>query len=314
MSKGYIIALAGVAFWSSTGVLIAYLTRTYPLAALQLAFWRDFFVALALLIIFALFAPSRLRQHPRTLPFYLVYGLILAVFNAIWTLSVSLNGAAVATVLAYGSAGFTVILAWFVFRESVDLPKIGAVILSLSGCVLVSNAHQAAAWQAGALPVLVGLLSGLAFAIYTLMGKETARRKLDSWVTLLYSFGFAAVFLFFINQIPGLPGVIPGAANLVPRLPLVAWLLILLLSVGPTILGYGLYTLSMHYLPAGIANLICTLEPSLTALQAYLLLGERLTTVQLLGSALVVAAVILVRVAEDFRGRALPAPPALKES
>lgn len=306
MSKGYIIALAGVAFWSSTGVLIAYLTRTYPLAALQLAFWRDFFVALALLIIFALFAPARLRQDPRTLPFYLIYGLILAVFNAIWTLSVSLNGAAVATVLAYGSAGFTVILAWFVFRESVDLPKIGAVILSLSGCVLVSNAHQASAWQAGALPVMVGLLSGLAFAIYTLMGKETARRKLDSWATLLYSFGFAAVFLFFINQIPGLPGVIPGVTNLVPRLPLVAWLLILLLSVGPTILGYGLYTLSMHYLPAGIANLICTLEPSLTALQAYILLGERLTAVQWMGSALVVAAVILVRVAEDFKGKSIP--------
>jgi len=100
--------------------------------------------------------------------------------------------------------------------------------------------------------------------------------------------------------------VIPGVTNLVPRLPLVAWLLILLLSVGPTILGYGLYTLSMHYLPAGIANLICTLEPSLTALQAYILLGERLTAVQWMGSALVVAAVILVRVAEDFKGKSIP--------
>ena len=42
---------------------------------------------------------------------------------------------------------------------------------------------------------------------------------------------------------------------------------------------------------------------ALTALEAYVLLGERLSGVQILGSAMVVAAVIVVRIAEDYADR-----------
>jgi len=64
----------------------------------------------------------------------------------------------------------------------------------------------------------------------------------------------------------------------------------------PTIGGYGLYTVSMKYLPAGTANLISTLEPPMTALIAYLLLQEQMTGVQIVGGLLILTGVVLVRV------------------
>ena len=77
----------------------------------------------------------------------------------------------------------------------------------------------------------------------------------------------------------------------------------ILLVIGPTIGGYGLYTVSLSYLPASVANLIATLEPSLTAAQSYVFLHETFTAPQLFGSVLIIAGVILLRVGE---GRARP--------
>ena len=44
LTKGYLIALVATTFWSTTGVFIRYLTETYHLPPLVLAFWRDLFV------------------------------------------------------------------------------------------------------------------------------------------------------------------------------------------------------------------------------------------------------------------------------
>jgi drug/metabolite transporter (DMT)-like permease len=67
------------------------------------------------------------------------------------------------------------------------------------------------------------------------------------------------------------------------------------LAVGPTIGGFGLYTYSLSYLPAGVANLIASMEPALTAAIAYLFLGEQMTSVQWLGSGLILVSVLSLR-------------------
>jgi drug/metabolite transporter (DMT)-like permease len=219
----------------------------------------------------------------------------LAVFNSIWALSVKANGAAVATVIAYSSAGFTAILAYFIFKEKLGLPKILAVILSLSGCVLVSGAYRLEMWQLNPIGVTVGLLSGLLFAAYSLMGKEAARRKLNPWTSLVYSFAFGSVFLLIFNLIPMLPGSAGSIHALLPDLPINGWIILIVLALVPTIFGFGLYNMSMNYIPASIANLLATLEPAMTALEAYILLDERMTIPQIIGGLIILSALIVVQ-------------------
>ena len=67
------------------------------------------------------------------------------------------------------------------------------------------------------------------------------------------------------------------------------------LALFPTLLGFGFYNIALGYLQASVVNLLATLEPVMTALLAYALLGERLTGVQLLGSALILTAVAAVQ-------------------
>lgn len=79
------------------------------------------------------------------------------------------------------------------------------------------------------------------------------------------------------------------------------WLWLILLAAGPTVAGFGLYNVSMVDLPSSIANLIVTSEPVFTAIIAYLLLGERLTGIQIGGAALILLGVFFLRIYEGRR-------------
>jgi drug/metabolite transporter (DMT)-like permease len=62
------------------------------------------------------------------------------------------------------------------------------------------------------------------------------------------------------------------------------WILLVILAEGPTLIGFGLYNISLVMLPSSTANLILILEPVITAITAYFLLGERLKPIELVGS------------------------------
>jgi drug/metabolite transporter (DMT)-like permease/ADP-ribose pyrophosphatase YjhB (NUDIX family) len=309
LTRGYLICLTGTVLWSTTAIFIRYLTVTYDLPALVLAFWRDLTLALCLGLVFVLFRRSLLRLPPGQMRFMLAYGLVLSLFNSLWTISVVLNGAAVSTVLAYSSAGFTAVLGWRIFGERLGPLKILAVTLSLLGCAFVSGAFDPAAWQLNPLGVITGLLSGLAFAAYSLMGKEASHRSINPWTVLLYAFSFAAVFLLFYNWLtPWLPQGVASRDLFWLGDAYAGWLVLILLAVGPTVGGYGLYTVSLNYLPASVANIIATLEPVFTAALAFVLLDERFTAPQWLGSFLIVSGVIVLRIEERVTKPKLQVP------
>ena len=305
LARGYPIALAASVILSTTAIFIRYLTQTYQLPALVLAFWREVFVVVALLPALWYFAPALLRVTRSQMRYLLLYGLMLACFNALWTLSVALNGAAVATVLVYCSAAFTALLGWWLLKERLDWAMWLAVAACLGGCVLVSGALGPSAWQANLAGIITGALAGLWYAIYTLMGRSAAQRGLNPWTVVLYTFGIAACCLLLANLLPPVltGAALPGAAArpadfLWLGQAWAGWGVLALLAMGPTLAGFVLYNYSLNHLPSSVAQLILTTEPAFTALIAFLLLGERLNGVQIAGSLLILGAVVFLRISE----------------
>jgi drug/metabolite transporter (DMT)-like permease len=301
LTRGYAIALVSAAILSTTAIFIRFLTQTYGLPALVLAFWRDGFVALTLLLALRLFRPILIPLKTEHLGFLLAYGLVLALFNALWTNSVAMNGAAVSTVLVYCSAAFTAILGRWVLKEHLGWAKLLAICFCLGGCVLVAEAYHASAWRANLIGILTGILSGLGYAIYSLLGRSAAQRGLNPWTATLYSFAFAAGFLLIINLLAGghLPGTVARPADLFwLGSSISGWGVLILLAAGPTLTGFGLYNVSLSYLPSSVANLVVSCEPALTAVTAYFLFGERLTMIQIVGSLMILVGVIILRLYE----------------
>jgi drug/metabolite transporter (DMT)-like permease len=224
-----------------------------------------------------------------------------------------LNGAAVATLLAYCSAGFTALLGWWLLRESLGWGKLLAVTLCLTGCALVSGAFASTTPSLSLAGILTGVLTGLGYAVYTLMGRSASQRGLNPWTSILYTFGFASLFLLAFNLLSG--GRIPGAVSSLQDFLFLGfhwtgWGILFLLAAGPTVVGFGLYNLSLTLLPSSVANLVATSEPVFTAVSAWFLLGERLGWIQVAGSLLILGGVVFLRLYEGRQvvGESIPAP------
>ncbi len=304
LAKGYSIAITAMVIWSFTAIFIRYLTEYYHLPALVLAFWRDAFATFGLASFLGIKCRKLLRIGKSSLIFFSQYGFVLALFNATWTVSVAQNGAAVATMLAYSSVAFTAVIGNRLYGERLGKYKISAVILSMIGALFVSGAYDITNWRIDALGVSSGLVSGLAFGGYSLMGKAASNRSINPWTTMTYTFGWAAVYLLLFNLI------FPESNDLGRIGSLfwlngswIGWLILLVLAVGPTIGGYGLFTVSLTYLPASVAQLIATLEPLFTAVLAYLLLDERFSITQLIGGVFIICGVVIILLRQELNGR-----------
>ena len=301
-ASGYAAGLASAAVLCTTSIFIRHLTEAYRMPPLVLAFWRDLFLVLTLASVMALGHRRDLLRLPKGHMAYLAaYGFVLAAYNGVLTHSVAANGASISTILVYTSAVFTDLLGRFLLGERLGRAQWSAIGLCLAGCWLVAGVSASDTRGLGVIGAAVGVASGLAYAVYSLMGRSAGTsRGLNPWTTLLYTFAYAAAFLLAANVVSSLGYGLPGAAGSMDEIFWLGrqtwgWACLAILGGGPTLLGFGLYGVTLSLLPSSVANLLVTAEVPLTALLAFGLLGERLTLVQLGGSLLVLAGVIVIR-------------------
>jgi len=174
-----------------------------------------------------------------------------------------------------------------------------AIVINLLGCALVGSISELIAGTAGNTKgLLLGLFSGVCFALYTLLGRGAARTKrLSPIVILFYTYLFGTLALIIWGLIT------QGDHGLVITLDTSGWALLLILSLGPTLFGYLLFTISLQYLSAAIASIFHTLEPVMTALLALLFLGRTMAILQWLGLGLIVSSVITMQMAALIQSR-----------
>ncbi len=285
--RGYLIVLGGTFFWSLTGIFIKYLLTRYGMEPLSLAFWRVTIIAAFLFAALALLRAALLRISRRHLFLFLMYGLLgVAAHQIVWIFSVNYNGAAVATVLNYTTPALVSVLAWRFFRETFDRWKLLAVILTLAGVALVARVYDPRQIQLNPLGLLLGLGTGLTFASYTMLGR-LATRSYSAWTALFYAFAFGALFLLPFNLLTRDFFPLRAAPD--------GWIVLVFLALVPTLGGFGSFTVGLSLLPASVVSLLSAIEPVFTATTAFFVFGETLDALQILGAALILSSVILLR-------------------
>lgn len=192
---------------------------------------------------------------------------------------------ATAVVLLYTAPIFVVILARVLYGERLTIRKIISLILAITGCILVVGLYQPGNLLVNGLGILFGLGAGFTYALYNIMGKQVATNY-SPLTIVVYLMGLGALFLF-----PLRPLSLLSVASSPPR----AWLLLLVLALFPALIPYTLYPAGLRFVEVGRASLVATVEPVVATLLAFLVLGEGMQPLQILGAALVISAALLVQ-------------------
>jgi DME family drug/metabolite transporter len=283
-AAGYLAVVAATACWGTSGVFVKLIVADTQASALALAFWRDLFTFAILFVSLGLIRPAWLRVSRRDLPWLIGMGAIgVGIFHVFWNLGVLLNGVAVTTVQQAAMPVVVAVAAWFLWREPLTGPKVLAIVLTFGGTVLISAPDLKAGAQLTLPGLLVGLGVPVAYATYSIFGKQAAGRYPPPTI-LTYGFGFATLALLPLQAFTTVPWPVPARG----------WLWFAGLLALSTMVPWSAYTFGLGRLPASVAGIMAMTEIPLAALYAYLLLGERLGPVQILGSVLVVAGVLLL--------------------
>ncbi|MEI8346754.1 MAG: DMT family transporter, partial [Pseudomonadota bacterium] len=132
---------------------------------------------------------------------------------------------------------------------------------------------------------LWGVLCGLFFAVYLMIGKKL-RGYLNNWALIPLVYFFAAIMALIAAQIQGISlGPLAG-----PQ-----WFFLLLLAIFPTIVGHSGLIYTLKHLPTSVVSIATLGEPVGAGLVAALLFQEKVTAFMLLGYLLIslgVAAVL----------------------
>lgn len=299
-TTGLVAAIASVLILSTTGVVIRYLSVEYGLAPLVLAFWRNVFLVLFLGLYLKVCYPSLLKLERRHMPFFVYYGFILSLFNVTWNYSVAATGASIATVLVCLSPVFTLFLARIFLKETLTVIKVLVVAIAFVGAFLVTGNTFTNFGNIPVAGVLWGLMSALCYSGYSLFGRISGNKGLNPWTALLYTFAAAAVFIFIYNRVGFFLFAAPEKLHFFYLgTDLGGWGYLLLLALGPTLLGFGLCNVSLSKLPATNVSLIMITEPIFTMILAFYLLGEWMSSLQIFGSLLIIGAVGLLYIYEN---------------
>lgn len=288
--RGYLFVIIAVCGWATIGLFYRVLIERWAFEREVIVAYRAGLAAVLLLVGLAWRRPQLLRVQWRDLPFFVGFGVLcVAGFYLIYIRAVQAGSVAQAAVLLY-TAPFW-IMGWSVLREGerLTMRKVAALLVAFVGCALVAGAYDRSQLRGNIGAIGWGLVSGLAYAVYSLGLRHGTRRGYSSWTVVTYTLLVGALVLCMVAPLEGLVRVwgLPQS-----------WPYLLGTTVITSLIAPIAYTLSLTLLPASTAAIIATLEPVLAGVLAWLVLGERLALPQWLGVGCVFVAVASLALAE----------------
>lgn len=280
-----VMAVVASALALSTMGIFGKIAFGYGLDPLNLVTLRALVAFATLLVALSLIRGRLPRLQPAHLVLFALLGLVgISVNYASFFLALQHTSVSMAIVLVYTYPAFVMLGSVLFLKESFTARKALALAFTFVGCILITEAYNTAALQLNWIGGILGLTASVTKAIYTLTSKR-ALAHYDPWTTVLFAFGFGALFLTIGSVATGKFSIDLSAE---------AWLIILAIAWIPTLIGYSLFVVGLKFLEASEASIIATLEPVTAMLLSAYILGEQIAPVQFAGVAAVISGIVLL--------------------
>jgi len=281
------LPLAAVAFtllaWASAFVGIRHLGETVPPGSLALG---RLLVATAALGVLLLAQQRRIRVPPRRSWWLIALGGVswIGVYNVALNAGEQRVDAGTAALVVQVGPLIVALLATVLLGERLTRWLVVGLAVGFAGVVLIAQASSS-----GPSGDLVGVLLVLVAALGFAVGVLTQKKLLGDLGALEVTFWF-----YVAGTVACLPWVVETVrvAGTTPAVDLGWWLY---LGVVPSALAFTTWAYALSSSDAGTFAMLTFLVPFLTALMAWLTLGEVPPPLAFVGGALCIAGVLLTR-------------------
>jgi len=248
-----------------------------------IAFYRMLFSVLIMSPVFLLKYKSELKLlQKRDWIFSIVAGVFLAFHFILWFESLNYTSVASSTVLVTLQPIFAFVGTYLFFKEKVAFQSIVAVIVAISGSLLISwgdfRVSGAALYGDGLALIACAFITG-----YLLFGQDVRKRlSLMTYTMVVYSVSTIMLFFYvlFMGQSFG-----PYEST--------DWLLFVMLAIVPNLLGHTLFNWSLKWVSTNTISIAILFEPVGAAILAFFIFNEKLILSQVIGGIIVILGILM---------------------
>lgn len=281
--KSLYIIIAG-ALWGIIALFVNFL-KAAGLNSIQCVAARVFFTALIMVIYLFIKDRSQLKIKLRDIWYFIGTGILsIAFFNFCYFEAIEvMGGVAVPALLLYTAPIFVMLLSIVIFKEEITAKKLTALVITFIGLGFVTEAFCGG----GAITLrglLLGLGSGLGYALYSIFGKFLVK-KYSAMTITAYTFIIASIGVIPVSGICSDLNLLFSAQGILSAVGLAFF---------STVLPFLLYTNGLEGTDAGKASILATVEPFVAAIVGVLVYGESITAGKCIGMILILSAIILL--------------------
>ena len=284
--KGYMLAILGGISWGISGVCSQYLFTQYDLSADWITSVRMLLSGILLLILAFRKEHTRVfkiwtkRKDTFWLIAFALAGLLLCQYT--FLAAIKHSNSATATVLQSLNVVLMAIVMAVWNKKMMSKIQIVAIILAFSGTYLITTKGSLTSMDVSAAGLTFGLLAAVGVVIYTLL----SRPIIATWGNLTIT-GWGMLIGGTVLSLITKAWIFPK------NLDLPAWIIIAVIVIVGTAVGFSGFLESVKYIGPVKSTLLGCLEPASATLLSALVLGTRFTVVELVGFAFVVGTVFL---------------------
>ncbi|MDF2882336.1 MAG: hypothetical protein K0R54_2893 [Clostridiaceae bacterium] len=188
----------------------------------------------------------------------------------------------VATNLLYTYPAIVTLLSRFLYNEKLYGRKIVSLMMSLIGVFILIEIRNQSFNITG---VLFAFSSAIFYSLYVLGVSTEIAKKVNSYVMIFYLSVISSIIMFIL-------GISTSSLNL--KIDFYALICIILLAFISTVIALMSFLRGVRIIGPSRAAILSTLEPIVSIILGFLILRERLSLNMIIGSALVIASVLLL--------------------
>lgn len=279
----FLAILAGVC-WGIISVFVRKL-NLFGMDSFQIMAYRAGFSVLILFVYMLIKDKSLLKISIKDCWIFVGSGILsLTFFSYCYLTNIMYSGAAVSVVMLYTSPIFVMIFSVIFFGEKITKRKCIALIMTFTGCVLVSDVEAVLNGSVSITGILLGLGSGIGYALYSLFAGIALKKGYKSLTITFYTFLFSGFSLLLFVK----PSTIAGGISLA-HLP---WIIGVALVCSA--IPYIAYTEGMKRIEVSKAAVIVTVEPLVGTLLGIIAYGEATGFGKIAGIIMILISVVML--------------------